>query len=245
MQLVLSNNRVVAYGENFLAMGGVVINTETGAKYDNATVAECEGCPSDIDSVGYEYIGGIFKPCAPFGKGNDKGYVMEVCSECATPRKSSVPIKDIKWETVSTLDYSGTGYSIDGQETKRIYFENNISSLQDYTEFRVILKADSTIKVSKNGNSSYTPNFTLELFIENSNNANNYRGISCPGEADCTFDADYVLKGGAIVARLTILDNTPSLTLCDILGVPCNQIKITINNGGYNVNLKLELQARG
>lgn len=101
MQLVLSNNRVIAHGENFLALGGVVINTVTGAKYENATVADCDGCPSDIDKVGYEYIGGVFKPCAPYGKGNNNGYFMEVCESCATPRNSGIPIKNgIKLENL-------------------------------------------------------------------------------------------------------------------------------------------------
>ena len=49
MQLVLSNNRIIAHGGNYLAMGGVVIDKNTGVKFDNATIAECEGCPSDID----------------------------------------------------------------------------------------------------------------------------------------------------------------------------------------------------
>lgn len=93
MQLVLSNNRIIAHGENFLSMGGVVINTETGAKYENATVAECEGCPSDINEVGYEYHAGVFVPCAPYGKGNNNGYFMEVCETCATPRSSGIPVK--------------------------------------------------------------------------------------------------------------------------------------------------------
>ena len=93
MQLVLCNNRVVAHGENFLSLGGVVINTETGAKYENATIAECECCPSDINEVGYEYHSGIFVPCAPYGKGNNNGYFMEVCETCATPRNSGIPIK--------------------------------------------------------------------------------------------------------------------------------------------------------
>jgi hypothetical protein len=93
MQLVLSNNRIIAHGENFLALGGVVINTETGTRYDNATIAECEGCPSDIDKVGYEYHAGVFVPCAPFGVGNNNGYFMEVCESCATPRSSGIPIK--------------------------------------------------------------------------------------------------------------------------------------------------------
>lgn len=103
MQLVLSKNRIIAHGENFLSMGGVVINTETGAKYENATVAECEGCPSDIDKVGYEYHAGVFVPCAPFGVGNNNGYFMEVCKDCATPRNSGLPIKDIKWSTVGSV----------------------------------------------------------------------------------------------------------------------------------------------
>lgn len=94
MQLVLSNNRVVAHGENFLSMGGVVINTETGEKHENATIAECDGCPSDIDKVGYEYRAGVFVPCAPFGVGNNNGYFMEVCEHCATPRSSGIPIKN-------------------------------------------------------------------------------------------------------------------------------------------------------
>ena len=51
MQLVLINNRIVAHGDGFIALGGIVINTETGKKYEHATIAECSGCPSDIDTV--------------------------------------------------------------------------------------------------------------------------------------------------------------------------------------------------
>jgi hypothetical protein len=43
--------------------------------------------------VGYEYHAGVFVPCAPFGKGNNNGYFMEVCTDCATPRNSGIPIK--------------------------------------------------------------------------------------------------------------------------------------------------------
>lgn len=93
MQLVLSNNRIIAHGENFLSTGGTVINTVTGAKHENATIAECDGCPSDIDTVGYEYHAGVFVPCAPYGKGNNNGCFMEVCTDCATPRNSGIPIK--------------------------------------------------------------------------------------------------------------------------------------------------------
>lgn len=92
MQLVLKNNRVVAHGENFISLSGVVINTETGAKYDNATIAECENCPSDINEVGYEYHSGVFVPCAPYGRGDNKGCFMEVCTSCATPRNSGIPV---------------------------------------------------------------------------------------------------------------------------------------------------------
>ena len=94
MQLVLSNNRVVAHGENFIALGGTVINTGTGKKYENATVAECDGCPSDIDTVGYEYHAGVFVPCAPYGKGN--GNIMVACQEdCGTPKDSGIPLSYI------------------------------------------------------------------------------------------------------------------------------------------------------
>lgn len=103
MQLVLSNNRVIAHGENFLALGGVVINTSTGAKYENATIAECECVPCDIDTTGYEYHAGEFVPCAPFGMGNNNGYFMEVCEDCATPRSSGIPIKDIKWNKLGSV----------------------------------------------------------------------------------------------------------------------------------------------
>ena len=103
MQIVISNNRVIGYGENFLCMGGTVINTETGAKYDNATIAECDCIPSDIGKVGYEYRGGSFVPSAPFGMADNTGYIMEVCTTCATPRNSSVPIKNAKWETEGGL----------------------------------------------------------------------------------------------------------------------------------------------
>lgn len=91
MQLVLSNNRVIAHGENFIAMGGTVINTVTGVKYENATIAECEGCPSDIDSVGYEYHAGQFKPCAPYGKGS--GNIAVLCDkDCKAIKDSGISI---------------------------------------------------------------------------------------------------------------------------------------------------------
>lgn len=94
MQLVLSNNRVLAHGENFISMGGTVINTETNKVYQNATVAECDGCPSDIGVVGYEYRAGRFVPCAPFGVG--PGNVAVYCDECKTPRDSGMSIGDVR-----------------------------------------------------------------------------------------------------------------------------------------------------
>lgn len=90
MQLVLSNNRVLAYGENcFLAMGGTVICEETGKAYQNATVAETDTpIPSDIDTVGYEYHAGVFVPCAPYGMG--AGNLMVACEDCGTPKSSPI-----------------------------------------------------------------------------------------------------------------------------------------------------------
>lgn len=106
MQLVLSNNRVLSHGENFIAMGGVVINTETGAKYENATIAECENCPSDIGEVGYEYHAGAFVPCAPYGKGN--GNVPVLCDrDCKSIKDSGIHLNSIG--RVETLTYEGTG----------------------------------------------------------------------------------------------------------------------------------------
>lgn len=94
MQLVLSNNRVLTYGENFIAIGGVVINTETNKKYDNATIAECDCVPSDINDVGYEYHGGAFIPCAPFGKGT--GNVAVLCDEnCKSIKDSGIPFSQM------------------------------------------------------------------------------------------------------------------------------------------------------
>ena len=55
MQLVLSGKRVIGYGENLLATGGTVVNLDTEKVYQNATIAECECYPCDIDKVGYEF----------------------------------------------------------------------------------------------------------------------------------------------------------------------------------------------
>jgi hypothetical protein len=112
MQLVLSNNRIIAHGENFLAMGGVVINTETGARYENATIAECNGCPSDIDKVGYEYHAGVFVPCAPYGVG--EGNVGVYCDDCKTPRDSGFHSQYLRKMFHTT--YTGTGSTTCGVE---------------------------------------------------------------------------------------------------------------------------------
>lgn len=106
MQLVLSNNRVIAHGENFLTMGSVVINTETGERYERATVAECDNCPSDIDTVGYEYHAGTFVPCAPYGIGD--GNVAVACNkDCKAIKDSGVPFG--RMAQIVTTTYEGTG----------------------------------------------------------------------------------------------------------------------------------------
>lgn len=89
MQIVLVGNRVVAHGEDcFLCMGGTVICKETGKAFSNATVAEVDTIPADIDTVGYEYHAGVFVPCAPYGVG--AGELMVACEECGTPKRSKV-----------------------------------------------------------------------------------------------------------------------------------------------------------
>lgn len=105
MQLVLSNNRVLAYGENFISLGGVVINTETGEKYENATVAECECVPSDLGEVGYEYHAGVFVPFyVPCGKGD--GNIMVVCPEKSGATKDS----GLKSKNLLMQNYTPTSY---------------------------------------------------------------------------------------------------------------------------------------
>jgi hypothetical protein len=94
MQLVVSGNRILAHGEGFLAMGGTVIHNETGRVWQSATVVECDCCPTDIDSVGYEYHAGQFVPCAPYGKG--KGNLAVVCNnDCKSIKDSGWNITDL------------------------------------------------------------------------------------------------------------------------------------------------------
>ena len=94
-QLVLSGNRVIAHGEDcFLSMGGTVICPESGRVYQNATVAECAECPSDIDEVGYEYHAGAFIPCAPYGKGG--GNLAVLCpNDCKSIKDSGISSKNL------------------------------------------------------------------------------------------------------------------------------------------------------
>ena len=106
MQLVLSNNRVIAHGGSYMAFDGVVINTETGERYERATVAECDSCPSDIDTVGYEYHAGTFVPCAPYGIGD--GNVAVACNkDCKAIKDSGVPFG--RMAQIVTTTYEGTG----------------------------------------------------------------------------------------------------------------------------------------
>ena len=161
MQLVLSNNRIIAHGENFLSMGGVVINTETGAKYENATIAECEGgCPSDIDRVGYEYHAGVFVPCAPFGKGNGNGYFMEVCPDCATPRNSGIPIKDMGWQEVSSVVINKTGDNASTPLSITMPFSANLPFT--FSAFRYKIKSGTFSTIYR----SVTP-FSISLLLGN------------------------------------------------------------------------------
>ena len=102
MQIVLIGNRVVAHGENcFLCMGGTVICEETGKAYPNATVAEVDAIPTDIDTVGYEYRAGVFVPCAPYGKTED-GRILLACDECGTPRVSDWKLSDVLNNVITT-----------------------------------------------------------------------------------------------------------------------------------------------
>lgn len=116
-QLVVSGNRVVAYGYDcFLATGGTVVCNQTGRVFQNATIVnECGPLPSDIDSVGYEYHAGVFVPCAPYGKDNGNGEILVACEECATPKTSGKRIGDLapaRWTELGTVT-DGTPLSVD------------------------------------------------------------------------------------------------------------------------------------
>lgn len=109
-QIVVSGNRVLAHGEDcFNAFGNGVVCTDNARIYENATAVNVDYIPADIDSVGYEYHAGEFVPCAPFGEGDNNGYFMEVCTSCATPRSSGIPVAEffkkpsmvLLWENAS------------------------------------------------------------------------------------------------------------------------------------------------
>lgn len=106
-QLVVTGNRILAHGEDcFLAMGGTVICTATGRKFENATVVFHDGgIPSDIDTCGYEYHAGEFVPCAPYGKGT--GTLAVVCDECGTIKDSGVSVSNLC--KVIEKEYEGNG----------------------------------------------------------------------------------------------------------------------------------------
>lgn len=187
MQLVLSNNRVLAHGENFISMGGTVINTETNKVYQNATVAECSGCPSDIGVVGYEYHAGEFVPCAPFGKG--PGNVAVYCDDCKTPRDSGIHI-DVVCGTSSYLAFVG---NVNTDTVDAAFGKNNEDSIKGvgcalamyakYQDATIVLAESfpnliacqslSEIRTNANAIKEYVANSHLESFINGSDYAFN------------------------------------------------------------------------
>lgn len=93
-QLVVSGNRILAYGEDcFAVMGEIIKCSTTGEEYTNATVTTCEEFPKDIGKVGYEYHAGQFVPCAPFGEG--EGNIAVFCDACNTLKNSGFSISDL------------------------------------------------------------------------------------------------------------------------------------------------------
>lgn len=108
-QIVISGNRILAYGEDcFIAMGGTVICPSTGRVYQNATVATVGALPADIDEVGYEYHAGEFIPCAPYGKGS--GNIAVFCdADCKSLKDSGFSI-DSDFIQCAITQYTGTGY---------------------------------------------------------------------------------------------------------------------------------------
>ena len=133
MQIVLSGNRVIAHGENcFLAMGGTVICEETGTAYQNATVAEVDDVPADIDSVGYEYHAGVFVPCAPYGSTSD-GYLMVAC-DCGTPKKTGVKVEG---DQLGTAAYKNASVTRAKLATDALYSPINAISPINYPNYEI------------------------------------------------------------------------------------------------------------
>ncbi len=235
MQIVLSNNRIVGYGENFLCMGGTVINTATGAKYDNATIAECDCVPSDIGRVGYEYHAGTFVPCAPFGKADNTGYIMEVCTNCATPRNSGVPVKNAKWETVSTLHITELLATSNAEKEKNFSYDFDIdfNAHPGYSEYRKVIKG-GTIETINGGAymTGYSPYVTIGGAV---NMTGLTSGYDIPSK--CMAQAGYILPQGEIDVESGVesWSITENVTGFDIKVGYCN----------CNIDLIVELQFRG
>lgn len=193
MQLVLSNNRIIAHGGNYLAMGGVVIDKTTGAKFDNATITECESYPSDIDKVGYEYHAGAFIPCAPYGTGNNNGYFMEVCEKCAAPRSSGIKIKGgLKREN---FDPKFVANELGGTMTFLLW--ENASPDSEFTAQTITLSRgdwDFLICETNSGTTIIPKNFTLPIALFNMSSASSCINVSLRGIVKITattieFDA--------------------------------------------------------
>lgn len=134
MKIVVKNNRVLAHGGEYIALGSTVIDTESQKVFTDATIAECENCPPDIDSAGYEYRGGEFVPCAPYGVGT--GNVAVVCNEsCKSIKDSGFSIDT--FAGMEVLPYKGTGTEWDNAkltlkfetvEPTIIFFQQQTSS---------------------------------------------------------------------------------------------------------------------
>ena len=262
MQLVLSNNRVIAHGENFLSMGGVVINTVTGAKYDNATVAECEGCPTDIDKVGYEYKGGVFVPCAPFpGLGNNNGYFMEVCESCATPRNSGIPIRAIKFDKIaSVIVSSSTKVSV--EETTDVPI--SAETLLQYESLRYVIKKGSYIDFSNTVPAAFSQS-TVSLYFGGPTGPELFAvnavcdGSTMPNNFVFTFDEDYKIpetfsvgkSGNEFIIRNSGTSYTGNVIVTSDLsgdraaaGIFCLKVYMGSSSAPVNVNLNLEIHGR-
>ena len=183
MQLVLSNNRIIAHGENFLAMGGVVINTVSGKKYENATIAECGGnCPSDIDEVGYEYHAGAFIPCAPYGKAPD-GTILVGCEDCKTPKDSGILISSLT--KCAYGSYVGTG-TFGEDDPVTLTFDDKPKAVQIYSGgiLMYTLHRGVTSFIYVAGSTNYTINVTW------SENSVSWYSATIHGAAN-TYDATY------------------------------------------------------
>lgn len=150
MKLVLSGNTVIGHGENLIPMGCTVIDSDTGKIYQNATIAECENCPKDLDIIGYEYRSGVFVPCHPYGSLYTKKQFEDVMAYVLALLSPEEPSSDYR---VTITNNSNETCTVN------YYDENNASksaTLGAGSTLHIIVAKESTFTILSAGRNEMT-----------------------------------------------------------------------------------------